>query len=494
MAYQINRYNNAVLTSVEEGTVNQATDIKLVGKNYAGYGEIQNENFIFLLENFSGANAPPRALSGQVWYDSASSKLKFYNGSQWKTTGGAEVSASAPSGLVEGDFWWDNANEQLYAQGASGFVLVGPQQTSTNVTQMITTQVRDTLAVTHNVIVGYADGDPVVILSADDDFEIDDTDQENVITGFTHVKKGFSLVNTPYSGADAGVTTTSHRFWGSASDSDKLGGELASDYVLKSNAEFTASVRFPDAGIAIGQSSDLKLFVENDNQGVIQNSVGNSNLIKFKANNGSGTAVHSLTINSTGMVPAADSAFDLGTAGVAFRAIYSDVFAGLATKAGSIELASVQYNPSLSATPTTVALRDTSGNITANEFVGTATQARFADLAEKYTTEVEYSVGTVVAVCEHEEHEMALATPTSVVAGVISEKPAYLMNAEADGQAVALKGRVPVRISGPVKKGDKVFVEQDGLASTLGNGDLVGVALESNLAQEEKLVECFLKV
>mgnify|MGYP003307612161 CR=1 FL=1 len=53
MAYQIDRYNNTLLTNVEDGTVDQTTDLKFIGKNYAGYGEIQNENFLFLLENFS---------------------------------------------------------------------------------------------------------------------------------------------------------------------------------------------------------------------------------------------------------------------------------------------------------------------------------------------------------------------------------------------------------------------------------------------------------
>ena len=46
MAYTINRYNNATLSTVEDGTLDQTTDLKLVGKNYAGYGEIQNENFV----------------------------------------------------------------------------------------------------------------------------------------------------------------------------------------------------------------------------------------------------------------------------------------------------------------------------------------------------------------------------------------------------------------------------------------------------------------
>ena len=122
MAYTINRYNNATLSTVEDGTLDQTTDLKLVGKNYAGYGEIQNENFVFLLENFGGANAPPKAISGQMWFDSGNSKLKFYDGTKWRTTGGAEVSASAPTGLKAGDFWWDTANEQLYAYNGTDFI------------------------------------------------------------------------------------------------------------------------------------------------------------------------------------------------------------------------------------------------------------------------------------------------------------------------------------------------------------------------------------
>lgn len=85
MAYIINRYNGTVLTSVEDGTVNQTTELKFVGKNYSGYGEIQNENFLHLLENFSNTTPPAKAISGQIWFDSSSSKLKFYDGVKWRS-------------------------------------------------------------------------------------------------------------------------------------------------------------------------------------------------------------------------------------------------------------------------------------------------------------------------------------------------------------------------------------------------------------------------
>jgi len=102
MAYVINLTNGGSLVTVEDGTIDQSTSLKLVGKNYAGYGEIQNENFIHLLENFASGNAPAGPLSGQVWFDSSLKKLKFYDGTKFRTTGGAEVGTTQPVGLTTG--------------------------------------------------------------------------------------------------------------------------------------------------------------------------------------------------------------------------------------------------------------------------------------------------------------------------------------------------------------------------------------------------------
>ena len=74
MSYTINRYNGTQVTVVADGTIDSTLSLKLIGKNYAGYGEVQNENLVFLLENFSGTNSPNNPLSGQIWCDSANSK------------------------------------------------------------------------------------------------------------------------------------------------------------------------------------------------------------------------------------------------------------------------------------------------------------------------------------------------------------------------------------------------------------------------------------
>ena len=145
-------------------------------------------------------------------------------------------------------------------------------------------------------------------------------------------------------------------------------------------------------------------------------------------------------------------------------------------------------------TLSTTALTSTLG-ITAPTFTGIASSAKYADLAEKYTTDQEYPVGTVMQVSEHDEYETESANHDSISIGVISAEPAYLMNSDSNGQAIGLKGRVPVRIIGPVKKGQAVYCGDNGTANATLNGCcLVGVALESNSDALEKLVECVLKV
>ncbi len=133
------------------------------------------------------------------------------------------------------------------------------------------------------------------------------------------------------------------------------------------------------------------------------------------------------------------------------------------------------------------------GNLTTTTFTGTATNAQYADLAEIYAADLEYAPGTVVTVGGHAEITAA-GPDDEYLAGVISTDPAYLMNSAADGQAVALVGRVPVRVVGAVTKGAAIFATHHGKASAAGQGKIVGIALETNSDLGEKSVECMLKV
>jgi hypothetical protein len=120
---------------------------------------------------------------------------------------------------------------------------------------------------------------------------------------------------------------------------------------------------------------------------------------------------------------------------------------------------------------------------------GTATSARFADLAEKYTTDKEYAPGTVMVVSADPDTECTQSyMPCQLAVGVISTAPAYMMNSEAEGQYIALKGRVPVRVIGPILKGQSLVSTANGTA-IYGHVNPIGCALETNLEVGEKLVE-----
>jgi hypothetical protein len=131
MSYQLNRTNGTVLTDLIDGQIDtDSTNLTLVGRNYSGYGEFFNENFIKLLENFANTAAPSNPLEGQTWWDTNEQRLKIFNGAQWKAAGGPYVQSTRPQ-MVAGDLWIDNLNNQLYAYDGTDTILIGPGYTQT---------------------------------------------------------------------------------------------------------------------------------------------------------------------------------------------------------------------------------------------------------------------------------------------------------------------------------------------------------------------------
>ena len=116
-------------------------------------------------------------------------------------------------------------------------------------------------------------------------------------------------------------------------------------------------------------------------------------------------------------------------------------------------------------------------------FQGTASSAQFADLAEKYESDAELDAGTVVMFGGEKEITACDSENCHAVAGVISTDPAYMMNAGGEGQYVALTGRVPTKVTGPVAKGDLMVSAGNGMAKSNNEaqaGRIIGKAVESS--------------
>tara|TARA_B110000503_G_C7162420_1_gene420274 strand:+ start:2184 stop:4076 length:1893 start_codon:yes stop_codon:yes gene_type:complete len=130
MSYKINKTDSTLLVDLIDGRIDtDTTDLTLIGRNYTGYGEYFNENFIKLLENFSNTASPASPLRGQLWYDTSEGRLKVYDGSNWKGTDTTVVAGTQPS-LLSGDIWIDSQNNQLYFSDGTDVVLAGPMYTA----------------------------------------------------------------------------------------------------------------------------------------------------------------------------------------------------------------------------------------------------------------------------------------------------------------------------------------------------------------------------
>ena len=173
MSYNITKFNGEQFALVADGTINNTLDITLIGKNYAGYGEKQNENFLWLLEHFANATPPPKAIKGQVWFNTTSDKLKLtvYDGVTWKSL--AINSVTTPSNPVPsinpklGDMWYDETSKQLKVFNGSDYTLVGPQSvTGYGVTQMKSVEIEDSQSNFRAIQEAWANGQRVFVINS----------------------------------------------------------------------------------------------------------------------------------------------------------------------------------------------------------------------------------------------------------------------------------------------------------------------------------------
>lgn len=286
MAYTINLTDGSIFATIADGTINTSSSMTLVGKNYAGYGEFLDENFIHLLENASNTTAPGAPLTGQIWWDSGNGILNVYNGSSWKRIGGATAQASAPSGATseQGDLWYDSTNAQLKVYTGSAWLLVGPAFTAgTGTTGAIVDTIVDNTAVSHVVIKFYVEDSVVAIMSKDATF----TPQAS-ITGFTTVRPGMTMATT--------VGSQTPLFQGTATDSQLLNGIASTGFLSATSDDTTTGTLgvLNDSGLSVGQDSDARISVSGAGVVTIANQTSGQNMT-FSVNVG-GTPTTALTI------------------------------------------------------------------------------------------------------------------------------------------------------------------------------------------------------
>ncbi len=438
----------------------------LVGKNYAGYGEFLDENFIHLLENGANTTPPGAPLTGQLFYNKTTNTMQVYKGAAgWKNIGGATAQASpGPTNNTVGDLWFDTTNAQLKAWNGTSWTLIGPASSSgqgTSGQEIVTVQ--DSGGQNQVVLELYTANVLVATVSSAPTFT-----PSVAIPGFTTIGPGIQL-NSTLSGAS---------FRGTATSTTSLNGLTSSQFMRSdTNTATTGTLGVTnDNGLTVGLDGDGRLSVTAANSQVsLQNLTSDANLA-LSVNRSSGGVVNAVFVN--GASGAVSIPVTLAVTGaVSLPAI---------EKTGANGVGNIGSSTSVF-----------------NTVFAKATSAQYADVAERFAADTEMEPGTVVEIGGSAEITASGSDLSENVFGVISTRAAYLMNSCAGDDRthppVAMTGRVPVKVRGVVRKGDRLVSAGNGMARAAAPGEAnsfntIGRALEDKLTQQEGMVEAIVTI
>lgn len=442
MPYIVTKTSGSALTTIPDNTVNStATSITLVGKNYTGYGVFLNENYVKLLENFNNTTAPSSPLQGQLWYDSSNNVLKVYNGSNWKSIQTTIASASDPGGIHNtGDLWWDTTSVLLKVWGGSSWISIGPDSNILTGGVGATTSGVIVDTIVDNLTVSHA---VLRINIANNTIAIVSKDSaaftpNSAIPGFGIIYPGINLIS-----------------------SDVLtGSQYTSSQIRVGN---TANVTISDAAGEVkfvnnSANIDMNFYVNRSNVSTKAIGItGSTGAVTFTGNATFGAT----SIFSARLLPSVNNTIELGSSTARFS------------------------------------------NVWGTTFRGTAITASYADLAERFEADRAYPAGTVVSLGGDKEITAAVDDLCDNVFGVISTAAAFLMNGEAGTDQthppVAVNGRVPVRVLGQIRKGDRLVAAGRGIARAADKTELtafnvIGRSLEDKYSDDEGTIEAIVRL
>jgi hypothetical protein len=291
MSYTINLTNGNVLTTIPDGTINTtACSQTLVGKNYAGYGQFLDDNFVHLLENAANSTSPSAPLTGQLWFNTTTTILQVYNGTGWKSLGGSQSASTAPSNNSTGDLWYNTTTQQLNVWTGTAWLLVGPiYNSTTGITGAIPATILDNTATSHVVVELYVNNSIVGFISEDAAFT-----PQTAVSGFTQIYPGITLAST--------INSQVPLFTGTATNAQQLNGIYGNSFMRSdANTSTTGTLSvINNTGLAVGAGNDFRVAVSNTTV-TLSNTDLNGN-IDFNINKAS-TSTTAFTINgSTGIV------------------------------------------------------------------------------------------------------------------------------------------------------------------------------------------------
>ena len=511
MSYNLTLTNGTLLEILADGSTDTTTtSISLVGKNYAGYGIYLNENFLKLLENFASTatNGNPTSptlanpLTGQLWWDTTDKVLKAYNGTAWKEIANSSPSTTAPSNPQVGDQWYNTSTNILSVYNSTQWIAIGPAiPPGVAVTTLEANGLYDNISAVHTVGNIMVNNKLAAIISSDTSAFI--TQTPSLAGGFSSITPGYNIINNLVVGGviNSGAITSSGNIIASTVNAATIGNTGAT----LTGSSFTASGTIIASTInaaTIGNTGATLTGSSFTASGTIIAATVNAATI---GNTGATLTGSSFTASGT-IIAATVNAATIGNAGATLTGTLSSGAQNNITSATSVTAVGTLTGLTVSGSivPSanlSVNLGDTTHWF--NNIYGTAIHAQYADLAERFASDQPYSAGTVVELGGPAEIMAAGQDLSDNVFGVISTNAAYLMNSGAGSNTthppVAVQGRVPVRVTGTIRKGDRLVSAGNGLARAGARNEItawnvIGRALADKLDSGEGLIEAVVKL
>lgn len=294
MAYNINYTDpNKGTITIEDGTINSTTTLRIPGTGSSGYGAVVGTNFLQLLENFASTTAPESPTEGQLWYDNTPGvdTLKIYDGTSWVSANGLKKGDNEPdaSTAIAGDLWSDTDNNQLYLFTGSGWILVGPEFSDGLLTGTKPTVIVGTDDINYTVLQVEVQGRVVAIYSTST------FTPKATIPGFVGINPGFNL-------ASINSTGDVLKYYGIA---EKAEGLVVGNQTVPSTnflrTDITSTTSSPiiirnNTGLQVGQDGLISFAVEGSS-GIISNLTSGAS-IDLRVNN-LGVQKNVLRVDST---------------------------------------------------------------------------------------------------------------------------------------------------------------------------------------------------
>lgn len=473
MSYTITKSNGNII-AIPDGTISNVYSTSLVGRITPAYGQSLAQSTIRTLENFANNTSPRGAIKGQLWFDTRTNVMKVWIGND-------------PVNSTD--------NTSANPNHASWKSLIS----TVDSTIIPATNTVDLGAAANRFRVGY----------------FSTVNTTNLVAGTTQL--GATTI-----GGNVLPSTTSQYSIGSASltFADIYARRfLATQEIVFSRSNGNITLGFiPLSDTAVGMKNTT------DTLGSASSRIAGIYASGMYANSlsvGSGQPGYGVITN---LIPSTTNAFTLGSDTNRYSKIYGmelyardKIIPGVpdTTTMGDVNNAfGLSYineitTSKINARTTTSSIGSQTSpfqNIYGTNLIGTSTSSKYADLAERYEADGELDTGTVVKLGGSKEITMTTLDADTEVFGVISTSAGIMMNADAGADDthpfVALAGRVPVKVIGPISKGDRLVASDvPGVArritmselqqlGPMGVYSIIGRAISSKSTSDVELVLC----